>query len=62
MGCKCIPCADCGGTGNVWYAFDGEYLGNHRCDDMDELETCDMCDGSGIGDYCDECQWSEDED
>lgn len=46
--CTCVPCGSCNGTGNVWFTFDGKYLGNHRSDDLDNLERCDDCEGSGI--------------
>jgi len=56
MSCSCVNCPSCNGSGTVWFAFDGTYLGNNRCDDMDNLEKCDECGGSGIADdYCDEC-------
>jgi len=45
----------CDGTGNVWFTFDGQYLGNHRSDDLDELERCEDCDGTGISEECDRC-------
>lgn len=65
MSCKCVRCTECGGTGDVWYSAIGEYLGNSRCDDLDELDSggCLDCDGSGILEMCDECReaW-EDED
>ena len=61
MTCTCIPCSECDGTGTVWYSFSGEYLGKHRCDDLDELETCSECHGSGISELCDECAEREDE-
>lgn len=61
MTCSCIPCGECGGSGNVWLSFTGKYLGNHRCDDLDELETCAECHGSGIDEMCDECREKEDE-
>lgn len=54
--CTCINCPDCGGTGTVWFSFDGTYLGCHRSDDLDNLETCDSCRGSGISERCDECE------
>ena len=61
MACECVSCGACGGSGNVWYAFPGpdlggEYLGNHRCDDLDEMDTCEECGGSGITETCYECQ------
>ena len=56
MSCTCISCHECGGTGTVWYSFGGKYLGNHRCDDLDNLETCETCGGQGIVERCWECQ------
>lgn len=52
--CQCVTCADCRGTGTVWYSFEGRYLGNGRCDDLDDLRRCDMCEG-GIVQQCDRC-------
>ena len=59
--CECVSCSSCGGTGNVWFAFPGpdrggEYLGSHRSDDLDEMETCMECGGSGTIETCYECQ------
>lgn len=31
--CTCVPCSVCGGTGTVWVAVGGKFLGNHRADD-----------------------------
>lgn len=61
MACTCTSCPACQGTGDVWYSFGGEYLGNRRCDDLDELEPCDECGGSGVDEYCDECLMAEEE-
>ncbi len=66
MSCTCEICAECEGTGNVWFAFPGpdrggKYLGNHRSDDLDELETCEWCHGSGIAEMCDECRDAEEQ-
>jgi len=55
MNCKCIICLECDGSGAVWYSFTGEHLGNHRCDDLDILETCPVCNGQGIEEMCDDC-------
>lgn len=55
--CKCTQCSECGGSGNVWFSFSGQYLGkNKRMDDMDEMETCEECNGSGLIDECDHCR------
>lgn len=61
MTCTCTSCSECNGSGNVWFSFSGKYLGNHRCDDLDELETCQECHGSGLSDMCDECREKEEE-
>jgi hypothetical protein len=61
--CSCIKCDACGGSGNIWLDRRGRYLGQHRCDDLDEMETCDNCRGYGITDLCETCSDSyEDED
>lgn len=59
MACECTKCPECKGTGNVWFSFSGEYLGHNRCDDLDEMESCYMCGGSGIDSLCRECQESD---
>ena len=59
--CTCAKCPECGGTGDVWISFSGEYLGRFRCDDLDELDVCPLCDGSGILDMCDACREAEEE-
>lgn len=60
--CTCISCPECNGTGSVWRAFDGTYLGDSRCDDLDELETCEECCGSGLAEMCDACRSYEEDD
>lgn len=61
MTCKCVICDECKGSGNIWVDYKGKYLGNNRCDDMDELDTCPECDGSGLSEICYEC-WEESQD
>lgn len=61
MACECIECPECGGTGNVWVSFSGKYLGNRRCDDLDEMESCPQCGGSGIDYMCEECAYAQEE-
>ena len=56
MPCQCVRCIDCGGSGVVWYSFAGEYLGNTRCDDLDDYDMCPECGGSRISELCDECR------
>lgn len=59
--CTCVSCGECRGSGTVWFSFGspryggGIYLGSGRCDDMDEMETCSECQGSGISQECDNC-------
>lgn len=57
--CHCVSCDECRGTGNVWYSFGGisrgTYLGSHRRDDLDEMETCDVCGGYGIVERSERC-------
>lgn len=60
MACECVLCSECGGTGTVWFAFPGpdrggRYLGNHRNDDLDEMDMCTNCHG-GITELCHECE------
>lgn len=62
MTCTCTPCPFCDGSGVVWWSCNGEYLGNSRCDDLDEMEACEECDGTGIDVMCDECLLAEEED
>lgn len=60
--CTCVSCGECGGSGTVWFAFGGkEYLGNSRCDDLDEMETCEECGGSGLSEKCEYCYDRDDE-
>ena len=54
--CQCVACGECGGTGNVWFTISGKYLGNHCCDDLDNLEVCEECHGSGLSEVCDFCR------
>lgn len=61
MACECVTCPECRGTGNVWIAFGGKYLGNRRCDDLDEMEDCPQCGGSGIEWCCEECRYAFEE-
>lgn len=53
--CKCVSCSACGGTGSIWVDFRGRYLGNYRSDDLDEMDICDECGGSGTAEVCDHC-------
>jgi RecJ-like exonuclease len=60
--CHCVQCEECNGNGHVWFDFRGKYLGNHRSDDMDELEQCETCGSRGIIETCDRCQLLEEMD
>lgn len=57
--CHCVRCGECGGSGNIWVDFNGRYLGNHRSDDLDEMEQCEECGGSGITEVCERGQLLE---
>ena len=59
--CTCKRCPECGGTGDVWISISGKYLGRFHCDDLDELDTCPDCEGSGIIEMCDSCMEAEEE-
>jgi hypothetical protein len=59
--CSCIICPDCNGSGSVWHDWRGRYLGRSRCDDLDELETCMACRGSGYTEQCENCFREDDE-
>ena len=59
MECECVRCPECNGTGDIWVSFTGEYLGRYRLDDLDELETCPVCDGRGLYYLCDKCREEE---
>ena len=61
--CTCVSCPECHGNRVVWFTFrHKEYLGLRRCDDLDELETCEECRGSGLADGpCDYCMEREEE-
>ena len=53
--CYCVACPDCNGSGSIWVDFNGRYLGNSRCDDLDQLEACEVCRGSGVSEVCENC-------
>ena len=56
MACECISCHDCGGSGHYYVDIGGRYIGQHRIDDLSDMETCEECGGSGISETCCECQ------
>lgn len=52
--CECVPCPSCSGKGNVYWLL-GKYVGpDHPCDDLAELEPCEVC-SNGILETCDRC-------
>ena len=55
MNCECIDCPACKGKGTIWVSMSGRYLGVSRKDDLDQMETCESCDGSGIVEICYAC-------
>lgn len=57
--CSCVSCDACQGSGHVWFDFRGQYLGNRRTDDLDQLELCEECGGNGLSEVCGECQFDE---
>ena len=59
--CHCVPCDSCGGTGTVFYAVGGNFLGNHRGDDLDTMEPCEEC-HNGIVESCSRCDLLEEMD
>lgn len=64
MACECIICPECDGFGSIWISFSGKYMGKHRCDDFDEMDTCPECCGDGLLYTCYECaqKWEDGED
>ncbi len=52
--CTCIRCPHCNGSGNVWWLLGKYYGANHPCDDLAELEWCEVC-SNGILETCDRC-------
>jgi len=54
--CECITCHECDGSGSIWISYSGKYMGKHRCDDLDEMDTCGECGGEGITSMCLKCQ------
>jgi DnaJ-class molecular chaperone len=59
MACECVTCPSCGGSGNYYVDRNGSFVGQHRSDDLQELETCDECRGSGLTETCGECLEAE---
>lgn len=53
--CRCVACPYCGGNGPYWVDM-GAHYGQHRSDDLDEMEYCEECGGSGVVETCDRCQ------
>jgi len=36
-------------------------MGKYRCDDLDSMDVCPECGGSGLAEMCDECREALDE-
>lgn len=53
-GCHCLRCDACNGSGHIWVDERGRALSGPR-DDLDDLETCDNCRGTGFVEECDAC-------
>lgn len=53
--CRCVSCGSCNGSGHILVDMRGRYLGAHRTDDLDEMELCPDCEGSGISEECAAC-------
>ncbi len=53
--CACVKCSGCDGEGDAWFSFDGEFIGSHHWDDLDSLEPCPFCNGTGYEYECPEC-------
>lgn len=58
MACSCTICVVCNGSGNIWLDMRGRVT--VHCDDLDEMEICEDCGGSGTVEICDECQDARD--
>jgi len=58
--CECVMCSACGGSGHIWLDFKGRYLGQHRSDDLDEMESCESCQGTGVTEMCGYCSDPDD--
>ena len=54
--CKCVSCRECNGTGHIFVSFSGKYRGAFKCDDLDSMEKCEDCNGSGLSEMCDDCR------
>jgi hypothetical protein len=60
-GCTCPPCSLCDGKGTVAVDMRGNWI-PHRLDDLDGLETCEDCGGSGCAAECDHCRVQREQD
>lgn len=47
----------------VWVNFFGRFIGHGRCDDLDQLQYCETCGGSGVSEVCENCldAWEDEE-
>jgi len=52
--CTCIYCDFCDGKGHYWIDFRTKLPKVHN-DDLDEMEYCDECGGSGVVEICEYC-------
>ncbi len=61
--CRCVSCATCRGTGSITVDMGGHVIST-RMDDLDIVEPCDDCGGTGITEECDACReaWEQDHD
>lgn len=50
----CKPCPICRGKGYLFVDLSG-HCKPYQCEDTDESETCDYCEGTGREGKCDRC-------
>ena len=53
MSCACVSCSMCSGQGHVWLDLRGRVVAH--LDDLDEMEICEDCGGTGVSETCEEC-------
>jgi hypothetical protein len=63
LACGCTPCPICKAKGYFFVSMDGT-ASPYQCEDTDEEETCDWCEGSGRDKMCDQhaAAWQEEDD
>lgn len=59
MICECVYCDFCDGKGHFWVNFRGQAV--IHCDDLDQMEMCEECNGSGIIETCAACMDDDDD-